>query len=123
MGHMYYPYNVGDDGRALRWMGDTLAILRTFPAVVQSQVGFALREVQEGGTPLDVKVMQGFGGAGVVEIRERYDGNAYRAVYAVRLRHAIYVLHVFQKKSTRGIATAKPDIEMIRPISRSRSIA
>ena len=37
-----------------------------------------------------------------------------RAVYTVRFREAVFVLHVFQKKSKRGIATPKPDLDLIR---------
>ena len=38
----------------------------------------------------------------------------YRAVYTVQFRDAIYVLHVFQKKSRRGIATPRKDMDLIR---------
>lgn len=62
----------------------------------------------------DAKVLRGFGGAGVLEVAERFERNAYRAVYTVRLEHAVYVLHVFQKKSKSGIATPSQEIEMIR---------
>jgi phage-related protein len=49
-----------------------------------------------------------------MEIVERYRADAYRAVYTTHFANAIYVLHVFQKKSKRGIATPKPDIDLIR---------
>ena len=49
----------------------------------------------------------------MVEVRESLDGNAYRAVYTVRYADAIYVLHAFQKKSKKGIATPKPDMDLI----------
>lgn len=62
----------------------------------------------------DAKVLGGFGGAGVIEVAERFARNAYRAVYTVRLEHAVYVLHVFQKKSKSGITTPAPDIDTIR---------
>jgi phage-related protein len=62
----------------------------------------------------DAKVLQGFGGAGVLEVAERFERDAYRAVYTVRLEYAVYVLHVFQKKSKSGIATASQDVNMIR---------
>ena len=44
---------------------------------------------------------------GVMELVEDFDRNTYRAVYAV------YVLHCFQKKAKSGIATPKPDVELI----------
>jgi phage-related protein len=59
------------------------------------------------------KTRKGFGGASVVEIRDSYAGNAYRAVYTVRYADAVYVLHAFQKKSTKGIGTPKAEMELI----------
>ena len=58
--------------------------------------------------------LKGFGGAGVLEVVESLQGNAYRAVYTVKIAHAIYVLHCFQKKSTKGAETPKLDMELIR---------
>ena len=52
-------------------------------------------------------------GAGVFELRERFDKNAFRLVYAVRLHKAVYVLHVFMKKSKSGIGLPRPDAELI----------
>ncbi|HMH62160.1 MAG TPA: type II toxin-antitoxin system RelE/ParE family toxin [Bradyrhizobium sp.] len=46
-------------------------------------------------------------------MRESHDGNAYRAVYTVRFADAVYVLHAFQKKSKKGIATPKTEIDLI----------
>jgi len=62
----------------------------------------------------DAKPLQGFGGAGVLEVVEDFDGSTYRAVYTIRLTRGIYVLHVFQKKSTRGIKTPQREIETIK---------
>lgn len=50
---------------------------------------------------------------GVLEVLDDYRGSAYRAVYTVRFADAIYVLHAFQKKSPKGIRTAKGDVELI----------
>ncbi len=58
--------------------------------------------------------MKGFSGAGVLEIVEDFDGNTYRTVYTVSFKHAVYVLHVFQKKSTKGITTPKPDMDLVK---------
>lgn len=74
----------------------------------------ALFIAQKGGKHLNAKVMKGFGGAGVVEVVESFDKNAYRAVYTTRIKEAIYVLHVFQKKSKSGISTPKPEIDLIK---------
>jgi len=50
----------------------------------------------------------------VIEVVEDYDGDTYRAVYTVRFAEVVYVLHCFQKKSTRGIKTTQRDIAMIK---------
>lgn len=72
-----------------------------------------MSQVEEGLTPGDAKALTGVGG-GVMEIVEDFDRNTYRAVYTAKLRDAVYVLHVFQKKSKSGIATPKPDIALIK---------
>jgi phage-related protein len=100
--------------KRLDWIGTARADLLAFPKPVQKGIGDALRIAQEGGKAPSAKPLKGYGGAGVVEIIENYDGDTYRAVYTVRLRHRIYVLHCFQKKSTRGVAMAKRDVELIR---------
>jgi phage-related protein len=83
-----------------------------FPAEVQDDIGSALSAAQFGGKAGTAKPWKG-AGSGVLEVAESYDGNAYRAVYTVRFQRAIYVLHVFQKKSTRGIETAQRDIDAV----------
>ncbi len=50
---------------------------------------------------------------GVYELRERFDKRAYRLVYVLNLKKAIYVLHAFMKKSKSGIGLPKPDAELI----------
>jgi len=63
--------------------------------------------------PSSAKPLKSFGGASVPEIVEDFDSDTYRAVYTVRLRSGIYVLHAFQKTSTRGIKTSKRGIDLI----------
>jgi phage-related protein len=58
--------------------------------------------------------LKGFKGASVLEVVEDYHGDTYRAVYTVRFDDAIFVLHVFQKKSKRGIKTPKPELDLIK---------
>ena len=77
-------------------------------------MGYAPYVAQTGGKHDRAKPLRGFGDAGVVEIVEDHDGNTYRAVYTVRFREVIYVLHAFQKKSRKGIATPKPDIDIVK---------
>src|SRR5437870_12559279 len=77
-------------------------------------MGQALYTAQQGGTDPAAKPLKGFGGARVMEIVDRHDTNTYRAVYTVQFAGRIYVLHAFQKKSKKGMATPQKDIELIR---------
>jgi phage-related protein len=95
-------------------MGDSLGVLRGFPDEVKYVMGFALRRAQEGKKHEHSKPLRGFRGAGVLEVVEDFDGNAYRAVYTVKLQGAVYVLHAFQKKSKRGSATPKAEIDLVK---------
>jgi len=81
---------------------------------VKQAVGHALDIAQQGGKAEAAKPLQGFGGAGVLEVVEDHDGDTYRAVYTVRFEEAVYVLQCFQKKSKSGVATPKQDIEKVR---------
>jgi phage-related protein len=94
-------------------MGSSLKDLRAFPDDVQDTIGYALYLAQTGARHGQAKPLKGFGGAGVLEVVEDHDGNTYRAVYTVRFPAAVYVLHAFQKKAKRGIATPKRDLELI----------
>jgi phage-related protein len=75
-------------------------------------MGFALGVAQLGGKHPHAKPWKGEG-PGVFEVVEHYDGDTYRAVYAVRFEGVVYVLHVFQKKSPSGKRTASVDVELI----------
>jgi len=83
------------------------------PEGVQDTFGYALHLAQVGGKHSQAKPLKGFGGAGVLEVVEDHQGDTYRAVYTVRYAQAVYVVHCFQKKATTGIATPKPDMELI----------
>ena len=100
--------------RRLDWVGSSRADLQAMPGHVRDDIGYALYIAQTGGKHESAKPLKGFKGAGVLEVVERHDGDTYRAVYTVRLKAAIYVLHVFQKKSKRGTATPQADIEVIK---------
>lgn len=101
------------DRKPLYWIGSSLKDLKGFPDEVQDIVGHALDTAQHGGKHEDAKPLSGFGGAGVLEIVESSEGNAYRAVYTVKFENAVYVLHAFQKKSKQGIKTPKPEVDLI----------
>jgi phage-related protein len=100
--------------RPVEWVGSSYRDFRDFPDPVQDAMGFALYLAQIGGMDGSAKPLQGFGGAGVLEIVEDYRGDTYRAVYTVKFERAVYVLHAFQKKSRKGIRTPQDDIEMVR---------
>jgi phage-related protein len=94
-------------------MGSARRDMRALPKSVRRSFGVALFAVQTGETPPSAKILKGFGGAGVLELIENAEGGTYRAVYTVRYVAAVYVLHVFQKKSKRGAATPKADLDLI----------
>lgn len=87
--------------------------LKALPDEVIDVFGYALHLAQTGGRHAQAKPLQGFASAGVLEVVEDWRGNTYRAVYTVRFEQRVYVLHVFQKKSKSGIATPKPDMNLI----------
>jgi phage-related protein len=100
--------------RPLIWVGGSKRDLLEMPAEVQDVFGFALHQAQIGKKHDQATPMKGFGSAGVLEIVQDWRGDTYRAVYTVKFGPSLYVLHCFQKKSTKGIATPKPDLEKIR---------
>lgn len=102
------------DEKPLVWMGSSRKDLCAMPKAVQQTFGFALHLAQIGGRHPDAKVLRGFGSAAVLEVVEDFSTDTYRAVYTVRYANAVYVLHCFKKKSTKGIETPKPEMELIR---------
>lgn len=100
--------------KPLRWVGSSLSDLRELPDDVRRVFGFALYAAQRGEKHMHAKPLHGFGGAGVLEVVEDFDGDAYRAVYTVKLAGAVYVLHVFQKKSKHGAATPRQEMDLVR---------
>ncbi|RPI43834.1 MAG: hypothetical protein EHM67_04610 [Hyphomicrobiaceae bacterium] len=103
-----------DGMKPLRWIASAKDDLSAMPTEVRRAVGYALFAAQQGEKHDDAKVLKGFGDAAVLEIIARHDGDTFRAVYTVRFGEMVYVLHVFQKKSKRGIATPKKELELIR---------
>jgi len=100
--------------KPLIWVGSSKKDLMGFPDETVHAMGLALMRVQYGDTPPNVKPLRGFGGAGVLEVIEDENGSTYRAVYTVRFKGRVYVLHAFQKKSKHGIATPKSVIDLIK---------
>lgn len=100
--------------KPLVWVATSWEDLKEFPDEVQRSMGYALYLAQVGKKHLDAKPLKGFGGAGVLEVVDDFDGNAFRAVYAVKLAGVVYVLHAFQKKSKKGVKTSPADIDKVK---------
>jgi phage-related protein len=99
--------------KPLVWVGASRRDFRAFPELVKSEMGYALFMAQLGGRHSKGKMLKGFGGGAVIEVVEDHDGDTFRTVYTVRFASAIYVLHAFQKKSKKGIATPQTDMRLI----------
>lgn len=106
--------NAAGKPKPLVFVGSSRKDSKFLPDEVHDLIGRALLDVQFGRKPPGSKPLQGFGGAGVLELVADFAGDAYRAVYTVRFAKMVYVLHVFQKKATHGISTPKHEIDLIR---------
>src|SRR5829696_8790380 len=99
--------------RPVRWVASSKDDLSRFPNDAKSRVGAALWDAQIGLKSPMAKPLKGFGDAGVLEVVVDFDGNTFRTVYTVRFAKAVYVLHAFQKKSRRAVATPKSELDLI----------
>lgn len=102
------------DRRPLHFIGSSLKDLRKLPEEIQDVFGSALLDVQYGDLPEGARPFGEGLPSNVMKLIEDYDRDTYRAAYVASLPGAIYVLHVFKKKSTTGIATPRPDKDRIR---------
>src|SRR6266702_3579071 len=100
--------------KPLFWVGSSKSDLEAFPAPARREAGYALYLAQIGMKAPKAKPLYGFGGAGVLEVVQDHDGNTFRAVYTVKFAGMVFVLHAFQKKSKKGIATPKADVDLIK---------
>ena len=99
--------------KPVQWVGSSKSDLKRFPDAVQDRMGFAIYQAQAGLRHRNAKPLKGFG-SGALEVVARHDGDTFRAVYTVRFETAVYVLHAFQKKARRGIATPKQELDLVR---------
>lgn len=99
--------------KPLVWVGSSRKDFGEFPDDVKSEMGYGLFLAQCGGRHRKAKTLKGAGDAGLVELVDDWRGEAFRAVYAVRFRSAVYVLHAFQKKSKMGVATPAKDLALV----------
>ena len=95
--------------KPVEWVGDSLKCVRKFVKPVRQQLGYELEPVQHDMEPSDWKPMTTVG-PGVNEIRIHVEGE-HRIFYMAKLRRAIYVPHVFRKKTRK---TSKADIDLAR---------
>jgi phage-related protein len=101
------------DVKQLRFQGSALEDLRDMPDAVRRDFGHALWELQTGVTPTNASPFELTTANEVMKLTERHNSDTYRCVYAAKFEKAVYVLHVFQKKSVAGIATPKRDIDLV----------
>lgn len=99
--------------KPLDWVGSSKKDFLGFPGPVKDEMGNALGLAQFGGKHPSAKPWKSRG-PGVFEMVEDHDGNTYRAIYTVRFKEVVYVLHAFQKKSPKGIGTAQTDIGLVK---------
>ena len=99
--------------KTLTWLADSRSRVKSFPAGVQDDIGYALYAAQLGEMSTKAKPLHGLGG-GVMEIAANDESGTYRTVYTVSIGDSIYVIYAFQKKSKAGIATPKSEIELVQ---------
>ena len=104
---------MGTSERRIAWVRAAEKDFLKFPPKVQSRMRDALLIAAEGVLPDIAKPMKHLE-AGVQEIALAYRRGAYRAVYTVRYGDALWVVHAFEKKATKGIATPKKEIDLIK---------
>ncbi len=98
--------------KTIIWIGSSLEDLQNCHEAVKDEVGYALHVAQQGGMSSNAKLLKGL--PGVIEIKTDYYSDTYRTIYAVKLGTNLYVLHVFKKKSKKGISTPKSDMNTIK---------
>jgi phage-related protein len=102
----------GPARKPITWMGSSKKDLRGFPAEVRREIGTALFWAEQGQLHPAAKLMKG-NLREVTEIVSNYEGDAFRAMYTMRIGDEVYVLHAFQKKSKKGIATPQHELDVI----------
>jgi phage-related protein len=99
--------------RPVNWIKAARKDFEDFPQAAQMELARALTIIADGATPDIAKPLSGLG-SGVMELALRHRGDAFRVVYTVRIREAVWVLHAFQKKSKHGVATPRQEIDVVR---------
>jgi len=101
--------------KPLYWIASSKEDLIKFPGEVKDVMGYSLDVAQNGGKADNAKPLSNVvKGGRVYEVFDDHKGDTYRAVYTVKFEKAVYVLHAFKKKSTKGISTPKPDVDLMK---------
>ena len=104
---------MSDTEKPLIWIASSYKDLMWLPNEIKRGFGYALSLAQSGLRHPSTKILRGFGGSGVIEVIETDEGGTYRAIYTVKFEQVVFVLHCFQKKSKKGIATPKEDMDLV----------
>jgi phage-related protein len=104
---------MSDTEKPLIWIASSYKDLMELPNEIKRGFGYALSLAQSGLRHPSTKILRGFGGSGVIEVIETDEGGTYRAIYTVKFEQVVFVLHCFQKKSKKGIATPKEDMDLV----------
>ena len=99
--------------RIVSWIKAARKDFGDFPSGAQNKAFEALSVIADGSMPDVAKPLTGLG-SGVWELAIKERGDAYRLVYALQIGEDIWVVHAFQKKSTKGIATPKHEMDLVR---------
>lgn len=99
--------------KPLVWIASSRRDFGEFPGQMKSEMGYALFLAQAGERHRKAKILKGMGDAGIVEVVGDHRGDTFRTIYTVRFASTIYVLHAFQKKSKKGIATPQSEMRLI----------
>lgn len=99
--------------RSVSWIKAAQKEFMAFPEAVREDMIVALNDAARGLMPDTAKPFKGVG-SGVFEIALRHQGDAFRAIYAVQIGAAVWVIDAFQKKSKSGIKTPQMDVDRIR---------
>lgn len=100
--------------RRLIYLGSTEKDAAKLPDEVRELFAHALTIAMAGGQHEDAKPLKGFNGRGVVEVVADERNSTFREIYTIKFEEAVYVLHIFQKKSKKNIETPKQEMELIK---------
>ncbi len=102
-----------EESKELYFIASAYDDLLDLPPTVRKEFGHTLWLVQQGGTPDNASPFEGSRANEIMKLTERYDTDTYRTVYTAKFERAVFVLHVFKKKSKSGIRTPQKEVETV----------